>query len=101
MRVLIQLRPAPDLVEAAVLATVGAAEPPAPEAVAGELPGCRLDPGYPPVPVPRPRPVDPDGDPFSFEQEMAFSLAPQEAGVLGIDVDGLMRALERRKKPPA
>lgn len=82
MRVLIQLRPSPDLVEAAVSATVGAAEPPTPEDVAGELPGCRLDPGYPPVPVPRPRPADPDGDPFSFEQEMVFSLEPQEAGVL-------------------
>ncbi len=82
MRVLIQMRPAPDVVEAAVRATRGAVAPPGPEAVAGDLPGFRIDPGYPPVPVPRPRPVDPRGDPLSLEQELTFSFEPQEAGVL-------------------
>ncbi|MEV0160367.1 subtilase family protein [Nonomuraea fuscirosea] len=76
MRVLIQLRPAPDVV-ASVL------DPGVRSAVADvvtDLPGVLLDDAYPPVPVPRP--VSAHGAPLSLHQRVGFSHAPEDASVL-------------------
>ncbi|GAA1517588.1 hypothetical protein GCM10009677_58620 [Sphaerisporangium rubeum] len=78
MRVLIQLRPDPDLVTA--VATPGMTATTAD--VAGELPGVDLDLGFTPVVVPRARPAAPDGDPLSLHQPLVFSMAAEEASVL-------------------
>ncbi|MEV0386522.1 S8 family serine peptidase [Nonomuraea sp. NPDC050643] len=76
MRVLIQLRPAPDVVasviDPGVRSTVAD--------VVTELPGVLLDQGFTPVPVPRP--VSADGAPLSLNQRVQFSLAPEDASVL-------------------
>ena len=76
MRVLIQLRPPPEIVTA-VLSTTGG---PAPEDVVPELPGVAVDPGFPPVPVPQPVPTA-GGHPLSFEQA-TYSLDGDRAGVV-------------------
>ncbi|GAA0403851.1 hypothetical protein GCM10009530_64860 [Microbispora corallina] len=78
MRVLIQLRPSPDLVAAVAgrTATATAAD------VADGLPGVVLDRSYGPVAVPRPMPAVPGGDPLSLNQPLAFSMAPHEASVV-------------------
>ncbi|MET7459511.1 S8 family serine peptidase [Nonomuraea sp. NPDC005501] len=77
MRVLIQLRPSPDVVAAVVdpgrSATVAD--------VADGLPGVVLDPAYTPVPLARPVPP-PGGDPLSLNQPLGFSLAAEDASVL-------------------
>ena len=78
MRVLIQLRPSPDVV--AAVADPSAAV--APADVADGLPGVVLDDGFPPVAVPRPIPADPGGDPLSLNQPLRFSLAAEHASVL-------------------
>ncbi|MBF8189538.1 S8 family serine peptidase [Nonomuraea sp. K274] len=78
MRVLIQLRPAPDVVAAVIDPGVVATA----ADVAGDLPGVLLDRAFTPVPVPRARPVSAHGDPLSPHQRMAFSLAPEDASVL-------------------
>ncbi len=77
MRVMIQLRPSPDLVAAV-------AEPgPAPTTadVADGLPGVELDAAFTPVAIPRPVPAA-GGDPLSLNQPLDFSLAADDATVL-------------------
>jgi len=77
MRVLIQLRPSPDLVAAvadpARIATTAD--------VADGLPGVELDPLFVPVALPRPVPAG-GGDPLSLNQPLSFSLAAEDASVL-------------------
>uniref|UniRef100_UPI000DE344B8 S8 family serine peptidase n=1 Tax=Nonomuraea lactucae TaxID=2249762 RepID=UPI000DE344B8 len=77
MRVMIQLRPSPDLVAAVTDpgTAVAAAD------VADGLPGVELDPGFSPVAVPRPVPPA-GGDPLSLNQPLDFSLAAEDASVL-------------------
>ncbi|GAA3155275.1 hypothetical protein GCM10010466_52780 [Planomonospora alba] len=77
MRVLIQLRPSPDVVAAVADPglTATAAD------VAGGLPGVVLDPSFTPVAVPRPVPP-PDGDPLSLRRPVRFSFAAEDASVL-------------------
>ncbi|MGP4094185.1 S8 family serine peptidase [Nonomuraea sp. KM90] len=76
MRVLIQLRPAPDVVasviDPGVRSTVAD--------VVADLPGVLLDRAFTPVAVPRP--VAAHGAPMSLHQRMEFSLAPEDASVL-------------------
>ncbi|MEV0595852.1 S8 family peptidase [Nonomuraea cavernae] len=77
MRVLIQLRPSPDLVAAVIdpARAVTTAD------VADGLPGVELDAGFAPVAVPRPIPAA-GGDPLSLNQPLDFSLAAEDASVL-------------------
>ncbi|MEW9550321.1 S8 family serine peptidase [Nonomuraea sp. NPDC050783] len=77
MRVMIQLRPSPDLV-AAVTDPARAAST---ADVADNLPGVELDTAFTPVAVPRPVPAA-GGDPLSLNQPLDFSLAPEDASVL-------------------
>ncbi|WP_327085088.1 S8 family peptidase [Nonomuraea sp. NBC_01738] len=77
MRVLIQLRPSPDLV--AAVADPG--RNPTTADVADGLPGVELDAGFSPVAVPRPVPAA-GGDPLSLNQPLDFSLAADDASVL-------------------
>ncbi|MEU8322092.1 S8 family serine peptidase [Nonomuraea sp. NPDC048881] len=77
MRVLIQLRPSPDLV--AAVADPGQTATTAD--VADGLPGVELDTAFTPVAVPRPVPAA-GGDPLSLHQPLDFSLAPEDASVL-------------------
>ncbi|MFG1706190.1 S8 family serine peptidase [Nonomuraea sp. M3C6] len=77
MRVLIQLRPSPDLV--AAVADPGQTATTAD--VADGLPGVELDSEFVPVAVPRPVPPA-DGDPLSLNQPLDFSLAAEDASVL-------------------
>ncbi|GIH73655.1 S8 family serine peptidase [Planobispora longispora] len=77
MRVLIQLRPSPEVVAAVTdpgVATTAAD-------VADGLPGVVLDPSFTPVAVPRPVPSA-GGDPLSLNQPLTFSLAAEDASVL-------------------
>src|SRR5689334_8634432 len=78
MRVLVPLRPSPDVgapcADPAVTAT--AAD------VVNGLPGVLLDPTFTPVAVPRPRPARAGGDPLSLNQPLIFSMAPGDASVL-------------------
>ncbi|MEW2417725.1 S8 family serine peptidase [Streptomyces sp. NPDC046866] len=78
MRVLIQMRPERDLVEAVVNPQLTATT----EDVAGRLSGVELDQSFTPVAVPRPVPTMTDGDPLSLDQPLRFSMAPQDATVL-------------------
>ncbi|KAB8189732.1 S8 family serine peptidase [Nonomuraea phyllanthi] len=77
MRVLIQLRPSPDLVSAVADPgqSAGAAD------VADGLPGVELDQAFVPVAVARPVPAA-GGDPLSLNQPLDFSLAAHDASVL-------------------
>ncbi|MFI6290356.1 S8 family peptidase [Nonomuraea sp. NPDC050790] len=77
MRVLIQLRPSPDLV--AAVADPGQTATTAD--VADGLPGVELDSAFVPVAVPRPVPLA-GGDPLSLNQPLDFSLAAEDASVL-------------------
>ncbi|MGR6920920.1 S8 family peptidase [[Actinomadura] parvosata] len=77
MRILIQLRPSPDLV--AAVADPGRTATTAD--VADGLPGVELDPAFVPVAVPRPIPAA-GGDPLSLNQPLDFSLAADDASVL-------------------
>ncbi|GAA2810481.1 S8 family peptidase [Nonomuraea dietziae] len=77
MRVLIQLRPSPDLV--AAVTDPGRSATTAD--VADGLPGVMLDPSFTPVAVPRPVPPA-GGDPLSLNQPLDFSMAAEEASVL-------------------
>jgi hypothetical protein len=79
MRVIVQIRPEPDVVAAVVdpdRTTPVAAD------IARSIPGLALDPDFTPVAVPQPRPADPGGDPLNLEQPLEFSLAPEDASVL-------------------
>ncbi|MGJ6966268.1 S8 family serine peptidase [Streptosporangium sp. G11] len=77
MRVLLQLRPSPDVVAAVADPTVSttAAD------VADALPGVVVDSSFEPVVVPRPVPAT-GGDPLSLNQPLTFSVAGDEASVL-------------------
>ncbi|MBB2910204.1 subtilisin family serine protease [Streptosporangium becharense] len=77
MRVLLQLRPSPDVVAAVAdpAVTTAAAD------VADTLPGVVLDPSFAPVVVPRPVPGG-GGDPLSLHQPLTFSMAAGDASVL-------------------
>ncbi|MEU6712242.1 S8 family serine peptidase [Nonomuraea sp. NPDC046802] len=77
MRVLIQLRPSPDLV--AAVADPGRTATTAD--VADGLPGVELDTAFVPVAIPRPVPAA-GGDPLSLNQPLDFSLAAEDASVL-------------------
>ena len=77
MRVLIQLRPSPDLV--AAVADPGQSASTAD--VADGLPGVVLDASFIPVAVPRPVPHS-GGDPLSLNQPLSYSMAADEASVL-------------------
>ncbi|MEV4572416.1 S8 family serine peptidase [Nonomuraea jabiensis] len=77
MRVLIQLRPSPDLVAAVADPDQSATT----ADVADGLPGVELDTAYVPVAVARPVPVA-GGDPLSLNQPLDFSLAAEDASVL-------------------
>lgn len=77
MRVLIQLRPAPDVVAAV-------ADPDVPTTtadVSDDLPGVALDRSFVPVALPRPVPTA-GGDPLSLSQATTFSLAAEHASVM-------------------
>ncbi|MDH2429515.1 S8 family serine peptidase [Sphaerisporangium sp. TRM90804] len=78
MRVLIQLRPTPD-----VVAAVAAPDLVATTAdVTDELPGVALDHSFTPVALPRAQPASPGGDPLSLNQPLVFSMAAEQASVL-------------------
>src|SRR5690606_33401512 len=77
MRVLIQLRPSPDLV--AAVADPGQTASTAD--VADGLPRVELDTGFTPVALPRPVPAT-GGDPLSLNQPLRFSMAAEDASVL-------------------
>ncbi|MEV4355032.1 S8 family peptidase [Nonomuraea sp. NPDC004186] len=77
MRVLIQLRPSPDLVAAVADPDQSATT----ADVADGLPGVELDTAYVPVAVARPVPIA-GGDPLSLNQPLDFSLAAEDASVL-------------------
>jgi subtilisin family serine protease len=78
MRVLIQLRPSPDVVAAVADPDVTATS----ADVADRLPGVVLDESFTPVAVPRPVPASRDGDPLSLNQQVIFSMDPGDASVL-------------------
>ncbi|MEO3860408.1 S8 family serine peptidase [Acrocarpospora sp. B8E8] len=78
MRVLIQLRPSPDLVAAVADPTMVATT----SDVSDGLPGVVLDHSFTPVAVPRPVPASPSGDPLSLNQPLVYSMAPDDASVL-------------------
>ncbi|GII03634.1 S8 family serine peptidase [Planobispora takensis] len=77
MRVLIQLRPSPEIVAAVIDPGVTTT----PADVADGLPGVVLDPSFAPVAVPRPVPAA-GGDPLTMNQPLTFSLAAEDASVL-------------------
>ncbi|GGS89764.1 hypothetical protein GCM10010156_55220 [Planobispora rosea] len=77
MRVLIQLRPSPEVVAAVTDPGVNTTV----ADVADGLPGVVLDPSFTPVAVPRPVPPA-GGDPLSLNQPLTFSLAAEDASVL-------------------
>ncbi|WP_344938166.1 S8 family peptidase [Sphaerisporangium flaviroseum] len=78
MRVLIQLRPSPD-----VVAAVAAPDLTATTAdVTDGLPGVALDHSFTPVALPQAQPATAGGDPLSLHQPLVFSMAPDEASVL-------------------
>ncbi|MEU6797788.1 S8 family serine peptidase [Nonomuraea wenchangensis] len=85
MRVMIQLRPSPDLAAAVAdpsskVTTADVAADLAAGLVA-ELPGVELDPAFAPVTVPRPVPRA-GGDPLPLNRPLDVSLAPCDASVL-------------------
>ncbi|WP_326640913.1 hypothetical protein OG884_00235 [Streptosporangium sp. NBC_01755] len=77
MRVLLQLRPSPDVVAAVADPSVSTAA----VDVADTLPGVVVDPSFSPVVAPRPIPGA-GGDPLSLNQPLTFSFADDEASVL-------------------
>ena len=77
MRVLIQLRPSPDVVAAVADPTVTMTT----ADVSSPLPGVVLDPSFTPVAVPRPVPGA-GGDPLSLHQPLTFSFAGDQATIL-------------------
>ncbi|MCU7827074.1 S8 family peptidase [Kitasatospora sp. DSM 101779] len=78
MRVMIQMRPEPDMVAAVIDPNVTMTA----HDVAGGLRGVEIDPTFVPVAAPRPMPVRAGGDPLSMEQSFTFSRAPEHASVL-------------------
>jgi subtilisin family serine protease len=86
MRVLVQLRPSPDIVAAVLAAGPPPAGPPPagppPADMVGDMPGLLLDPDYAPVAVPRPMAAEPGADPFAYDQPLTFSAAADDASVV-------------------
>ncbi|WP_405150721.1 S8 family peptidase [Sphaerisporangium sp. NBC_01403] len=78
MRVLIQLRPSPDIVAAVAAPHLVATT----ADVTDGLPGVALDHSFTPVALPRAQPATLGGDPLSLHQPLVFSMAPGEASVL-------------------
>ncbi|WP_214409092.1 S8 family serine peptidase [Sphaerisporangium fuscum] len=78
MRVLIQLRPSPDVVAAVAAPDITATT----ADVTDGLAGVALDHSFTPVAVPRAHPATAGGDPLSLKQPLVFSMAPDEASVL-------------------
>lgn len=79
MRVIVQLRPERDVVQAVVDPSVTT---PSADDVAGSIPGVTLDADFTPVPMPQPQPSFSDGDPLSLDQPLTYSLAAEDASVL-------------------
>lgn len=79
MRVIVQVRPERDVVQAVVDPSVST---PSADDIVGSIPGVVVDPDFTPVPVPQPQPAFSDGDPLSLDQPLTFSLAPEDASVL-------------------
>jgi len=77
MRVLLQLRPSPDVVAAVADPSVSTSA----ADVTDALPGVVVDPSFTPVVAPRPVPLA-GGDPLSLNQPLMFSFADDEASVL-------------------
>jgi subtilisin family serine protease len=78
MRVLIQMKPERDVVEAVANPQLTATT----QDVAGAMPGVELDQSFTPVALPRPVPSTADGDPLSLTQPLRFSMRPEDATVL-------------------
>lgn len=79
MRVIVQMRPERDVVQAVVDPSVTT---PSADDVAGSIPGVTLDADFTPVPMPQPQPSFSDGDPLSLDQPLTYSLAAEDASVL-------------------
>jgi subtilisin family serine protease len=78
MRVLLQIRPSPEITSAVI-------DSPSKQTVtdvAGDLPGVELDTSYSPIAMPMPLPRPEDGDPLSLRQPLTFSMEPDMASVL-------------------
>ncbi|WDV51768.1 S8 family serine peptidase [Streptomyces coeruleorubidus] len=78
MRVLIQMKPDRDVVEAVANPQLTATT----QDVAGSMPGVELDQSFTPVALPRPVPSTAEGDPLSLTQPLRFSMRPEDATVL-------------------
>ncbi|MET9761142.1 S8 family serine peptidase [Streptomyces sp. NPDC006372] len=78
MRVLIQMKPERDVVEAVADPRRTATT----QDVAGSMPGVELDQSFTPVTLPRPVPATAEGDPLSLTQPLRFSMRPEDATVL-------------------
>ncbi|MEV0630589.1 S8 family serine peptidase [Nonomuraea wenchangensis] len=78
MRVLIQLRPAADVVASVLDPGVASSV----ADVVADLPGVLIDEAYGPVAVPRARPSAAHGGPLSLSSRVEFSLSPEHASVL-------------------
>ncbi|MEU4462706.1 S8 family serine peptidase [Streptomyces sp. NPDC024017] len=78
MRVLIQMKPERDVVEAVANPQLTVTT----QDVAGSMPGVELDQSFTPVALPRPVPSTAEGDPLSLTQPLRFSMRPEDATVL-------------------
>ncbi|GAA1769129.1 S8 family serine peptidase [Nonomuraea bangladeshensis] len=81
MRVMIQLRPSPDLAAAVADPSSKVTTADVAAGLVAELPGVELDPAFAPVTVPRPVPRA-GGDPLPLNRPLDVSLAPGDASVL-------------------
>ncbi|QYX83551.1 S8 family peptidase [Streptomyces akebiae] len=78
MRVLIQMKPERDVVEAVANPQLTATT----QDVAGSMPGVEMDQSFTPVALPRPLPSTGGGDPLSLTQSLRFSMRPEDATVM-------------------
>jgi subtilisin family serine protease len=78
MRVLLQVKPAPEI----VASVIDPRRSPDPADVVGPVPGVVLDPAFPPVALPAPFPASAEGDPLSLNQPLTYSLDPAVASVV-------------------
>ncbi|WP_030231550.1 MULTISPECIES: S8 family serine peptidase [unclassified Streptomyces] len=78
MRVLIQMKPERDVVEAVANPQLTTTT----QDVAGSMPGVEMDQSFTPVALPRPVPSTAEGDPLSLTQPLRFSMRPEDATVL-------------------
>ncbi|MFC5834502.1 S8 family peptidase [Nonomuraea insulae] len=82
MRVLIQLRLSPDIVNAVADPAVITTAADVAGRLAGPLPGVVIDESFAPLTLVLPQPASPRGDPLSLNQPLSFSTAPQDTHVL-------------------